>query len=242
VNRRLAQMLWPGQDAIGRRLSQTGPDGPWLEVVGLTGTGKYGFLFEDPQPYFYVPLAQEYSALRVLHVRTTRPPEILAGAIEHEIQGLEPNLPLYDVQSMKRALDGGYGLFAVRTGALLAAILALLGVSLAVVGLYGMVSFMTSERTHEIGVRIALGANATQIAGMVIGEGVRLTVAGTAIGLLGAFMLARVLARLLFGVAPTDPTSFVLASLCVSIVTLVATYLPARRATRVDPLVALRSE
>jgi hypothetical protein len=110
VNRRLAEMLWPGQDAIGRRFSQSGPDGPWLEVVGVTGTGKYRFLFEDPQPYFYVPLAQEYSALRVLHVRTTLSPEALAPAIEHEIHGLEPDLPLYDVQSLKKALDGGYGL------------------------------------------------------------------------------------------------------------------------------------
>jgi len=130
----------------------------------------------------------------------------------------------------------------VRTGALFAAILALLGLSLAVVGLYGMVSYMTSERTHEIGVRIALGANPKNIATMVIGEGARLTVAGTVIGLIGAFVLARVLARLLFGVAPTDPTSFALASLCVLIVTLLATYVPARRAMQVDPVVALRSE
>lgn len=242
VNRRLAEMVWPGQDAIGRRFSEAGPDGPWLEVVGVTGTGKYRFLFEDPQPYLYVPLAQEYSALRVLHVRTTLSPEALAPAIEHEIHGLEPDLPLYDVQSMKKALDGGYGLFAVRTGALFAVILALLGLSLAVVGLYGMVSYMTSERTHEIGVRIALGANPKHIATMVIGEGARLTVAGTVIGLIGAFVLARVLARLLFGVAPTDPVSFALASVCVLIVTLVATYVPAHRATKVDPVVALRSE
>ncbi len=242
ANRRLADLLWPGQDAIGRRFSQTGPDGPWMEVVGLTGTGKYRFLFEDPHPYFYIPLAQEYSALRVLHVRTMLSPEALAPAIEREIHGLEPDLPLYDVQSMKRALEGGYGLFAVRTGALFAAILAFLGLSLAVVGLYGMVSYMTSERTHEIGVRIVLGANPKAIAMMVIREGARLTLSGTVIGLVGAFVLARVLARLLFGVAPTDPASFAFASICVLIVTLVATYVPARRATRVDPVVALRSE
>jgi ABC-type lipoprotein release transport system permease subunit len=242
VNRRLAEMLWPGQDAIGRRFSEAGPDGPWLEVVGVTGTGKYRFLFEDPQPYFYVSLAQEYSALRVLHVRTRLSPEALAPAIEREIHGLEPDLPLYDVQSMKKALGGGYGLFAVRTAALFAVILALLGLSLAVVGLYGMVSYMTSERTHEIGVRIALGANPKQIATMVIGEGARLTVAGTVIGLIGAFVLARVLGKLLFGVAPTDPTSFALASMCLLMVTLLATYVPARRAMRVDPVVALRSE
>jgi predicted permease len=241
VNRRLAELLWPGQDAIGRRFSQAGPDGPWLEVVGVTGTGKYRFLFEDPQPYFYVPLAQEYSALRVLHVRTALSPEALAPAIEREVHALEPDLPLYDVQSLKRALDGGYGLFAVRTGALFAVTLAFLGLSLAVVGLYGVVSYMTSERTHDIGVRIALGASPKHIATMVIGEGARLAVAGTVIGLIGASVLARVLARLLFGVGPDDPISLTLASMCVLIVTLLATYLPARRAMRTDPVVALRS-
>jgi predicted permease len=242
VNRRLADVLWPGQAAIGRRFSQAGADGPWLEVVGVTATGKYRFLFEDPQPYFYVPLAQEYSGLRVLHVRTMLSPEALAPIVEREIHALEPDLPLYDVQSMTQALNSGYGLFAVRTGAFFAGILALLGLSLAVVGLNGMVSYMTSERTHEIGVRVALGADSRNIAAMVIGEGARLTVVGSAIGLAGALVLARVLSRLLFAVPPADPASFAAASLCVLAVALAATYLPARRATRVDPTVALRAE
>ena len=242
VNRRLAEMLWPGQNAVGRRFSQTGPDGPWLTVVGVTGTGKYRSLFEAPQPYFYVPLTQEYSALRVLHVRTTLPPEALGPAIERTIHGLEPDLPLYDVQSMTKALDSGYGLFAVRIGARFTVILAWLGLSLAIVGLYGIVSYMANERTHDIGVRIALGAHPSRIAAMVIGDGARLTATGTAIGLIGAFGFARALTGLLYGVVPTDPVSFALASLCVLMVTLVATYLPARRAMRVDPIVALRSE
>lgn len=242
VNRHLADLLWPGQDAIGRRISQAGPDGPWLEVVGVTPTGRYRFLFEDPQPYFYVPIGQEYSTLRVLHVRTTVSPEALAPTIEREIHRLEPDLPLYDVQTMKKALGGGYGLFAVRTGALFAAILAFLALSLAVIGLYGMVSYMTSERTREIGIRMALGANRKTIAILVIREGVRLTIGGTAIGLICGCGLAPVLSRFLFGVAPIDPVSFALASTCVLTVTLAAMYLPARRATRVDPVVALRSE
>jgi putative ABC transport system permease protein len=242
VNRRLAEMLWPGQNAIGRHFSQAGPEGPWLEVVGVTGNGKYRSLFEDPQPYYYVPLAQEYSALRVLHVRTRLAPGALVPAIEREIRSLEPELPLFDVQSMKKALDGGYGLFAVRTGALFAAILAFLGLSLAIVGLYGIVSYTTSERTHEFGVRLALGASRANIAVMVVHEGARLAVGGTIIGLIGAFAFAHLLARLLFGVAPIDPTSFALAFLCILTVTLFATYTPARRASRVDPIVTLRSE
>ena len=120
----------------------------------------------------------------------THSPDALAPAIEHEIHGLEPDLPLYDVQNMKKALDGGYGLFAVRTAALFAVVLAGFELTLAVVGLSGMVSYMTSERRHEIGVRIALGANPKHIATMVIGEATKLMVAGTVIGLIGAFALA----------------------------------------------------
>jgi len=242
VNQRLVDTLWPGQDPIGRRFSEEGSEGPWMEVIGVTGTGKYRLVLEDPQPYFYVSLAQQYTALRVLHVRTTLSPTALAPAIEQAIHDLEPSLPLYDVQSMTRALEGGRGFFLMRTGALFAAILAFLGLILAVVGLYGVVSYMTNERTHEIGVRIALGASGRNIATMVLREGARLTVAGVAVGLITAFTLTRVLTRLLFGVAPTDPASFGLAFICLLIVTLVATYVPAHRAMKVDPMTALRSE
>ena len=242
VNRRLADLLWPGQDPLGRRFSQAGPNGPWLEVVGLTPTGKYKFLFEEPQPYYYVPAAQEYSAMRVLHVRTTSSPEAFAPEIEREIHRLQPELPLYDVQTMKKALEGGYGLFTVRIGALFAAILAFIGLSLAVIGLYGVVSYMANERTHEFGIRIALGANRRTIAMAVIRSGAMLVLSGTAIGLAGAWGLTRFLSRLLFLVPLLDFASFASAFVCVAVVTLIAMFLPAQRATRVDPAVALRSE
>jgi predicted permease len=242
VNQRFVDVLWPGQDPIGRRFSEAGPTGPWMEVIGVTGTGKYGAVLEEPQPYFYTSCRQQYTGLRVLHVKTGLSPTALAPAIEQVIHDLEPNLPLYDVQSMTRALEGGRGFFLMRTGARFAAMLGFLGLVLAVVGLYGVVSYMTIERTHEIGVRIALGANARNIAAMVLREGARLTAAGAAIGLITAFALTRVLTRLLFGVAPTDPASFGLAFLGLLIVTLVATYVPAYRAMKIDPLTALRSE
>lgn len=242
VNRRLADLLWPGQDALGRRFREAGEGSPWMEVVGLTATGKYRLLFEEPQPYFYVPIAQHYTALRVLHVRTRLPPDALTRAVERAIHGLEPDLPLYDVQSLSKALDSARGRFLVRTAALFAAALALLALVLTVVGLYGLVSYLTSERTHEIGVRIALGATAANIAGLVAGDVVRLTIAGAAIGMAVAYTNAQVLQRLLFGVAPTDSASFAGAAACLLAMAIAATWGPARRAVRMDPQAALRSE
>jgi predicted permease len=242
INRRLADLLWPGQDPLGRRFSQTGPAGPWMEVVGITPTGRYRFLFEDPQPYFYVPVAQEYTAMRILHVRTTGPPEALAAGIERQINSIQPDLPVYDVETMKDALNGGYGLFLVRTGGLFAAILAFLGLSLAVIGLYGVVSQMAHERIPEYGIRIALGANRRDIAMTVIRDGAILLVWGTSIGVVGAFGLARFLSAFLFGLPPVDWATFVAGIICVAAVTLIAMSVPAHRATRVDPVIALRSE
>jgi predicted permease len=242
VNRRLADLLWPGQNPLGRRFSQAGPDGPWLEVVGVTPTGKYRFLFEDPQAYYYAPSAQEYTAMRVLHVRTVALPEALAPVIEREIHRIQPELPLYDVQTMKNALDGGYGLFTVRTGALFAAILAFIGLSLAVIGLYGVVSYMANERTHEFGIRIALGATRKAIAMTVVRSGATLMLRGTTVGLAGAWGLTRFLSKLLFRIPPLDFVSLAAAFVCVAVVTLIAMSIPAHRATRLDPVVALRSE
>lgn len=242
INRRLADMLWPGQDPLGRRFSQEGSDGPWMEVVGATPTGKYRFLFEDPQPYYYVPTTQEYMAMRVLHVRTTAPPEALAVAIEREIRQVQPDLPVYGVETMKDALNEGYGLFMVRTGALFAAILAFMGLSLAVVGLYGVVSQMANERTHEYGIRLALGANRKDIALTVIRSGTVLMLSGTSIGVVGAFGLTRFLSKFLFGLPLVDLVSFGIAFGCVAVVMLTAMSIPAHRATRLDPVVTLRSE
>jgi predicted permease len=242
VNRRLADLLWLGQDAIGRRFKEAGESSPWMEVVGVTTAGKYRLLFEDPQPYFYVPIAQNYTALRVLHVRSSLAPERLARDVERAIHGLEPDLPLYDVQSMTKALDSARGRFLVRGAALFAGVLALLAVVLTVAGLYGIMSYLTSERTHEIGVRIALGATAASIARLVASEAVRLTVIGAAIGFVGAYTSAQLLRRLLFGVEPTDWASFAVALVCLLLVTVAATLIPVRRAARMSPLPALRSE
>ena len=242
VNRRLADLLWPGQNPLGRRFREAAEGSPSMEVVGVTVTGKYQMLFEDPRPYFYVPIAQNYTALRALHVRSSVAPEGLTRAVERAIHDREPDLPLYDVQSMSKALDGARGRFLVRVAALFAAVLALLALVLTMAGLYGLVSYLTSERTHEIGVRVALGGTAASIAHLVAGEAVRLTILGAVIGVAGAYAAARLLRGLLFGVAPTDWASFTATLVCLIVVTVAATWMPAQRAARLDPLAALRSE
>jgi predicted permease len=242
VNQQLADMLWPGRDAIGRRFRSAGPNGSWIEIVGVTNTGKYRFLFEDPQPYFYVPIAQEYTALRVLQVRTSMPPEALAPAIERAIRALEPNLPLYDVQSMTQALGSGLGFFPVRVGAVSAGSLGLLALALAIVGLYEVISYLTSQRTHEIGVRMAIGATQNDIVRLVLHDGSKLVLFGLAAGLLVTLTCSRVVGSFLFGISTRDPLTLVSVAPILGCVALIACAIPAWRAARVDPTVALRSE
>lgn len=242
VNQHLADMLWPGRDPIGRRFKSAGPHGQWVEVVGVTNTGKYGFLFEDPQPYFYVPIAQNYTGLRVLQVRTSMAPEALAPAIVRAIRALEPNLPLYDVQSMTQALGSGFGFFPVRVGAVSAASLGLLALVLALVGLYGVISYIASQRTHEVGVRMAVGASQHDILRLFLQDGARLVLFGVAAGLLATLTCSRVIGSLLFGVSARDPLTLVSVAPMLGCVALIACAIPAWRAARVDPMVALRSE
>jgi len=241
VNQRLAELLWPDRDPIGRRV-RFEADGPWVEVVGVTSTGKYTFLFEDPQPFFYVPIAQDYTGLRVLQVRTSMPPEALAPAIERTIRSLEPDLPLYDVQGLTRALGSGLGLFPVRVAAAAAAALALLAFSLAIVGLYGVVSHLASQRTHEIGVRMALGATRRDVIRLVLQDGLSLVVVGLGIGLMGALASSRIVGNFLFGVSARDPLTLVSIAPILGGVAMMACAIPAWRAARVEPTVALRSE
>jgi putative ABC transport system permease protein len=242
VNQHLADMLWPGRDPIGRRFRSAGREASWVEVVGVTHTGKYRFLFEDPQPYFYVPIAQEYTGLRVLQIRTSMPPQALAPAIERAIRALEPDLPLYDVQGMTQALGSGLGFFPVRVGAIFAASLGLLAFVLAIVGLYGVMSYLTSQRTHEIGVRMALGATQNDIVRLVLQDGSKLVLFGLAAGLFVTLACSRIVGSFLFGISARDPLTLVSVTPILGCVALIACAIPAWRAAGVDPTVTLRSE
>ena len=242
VNQRLADMLWPGQDPIGRRLKSPGRDASSIEVVGIAATGKYQFLFEDPQPYVYVPIAQAYTGLRVLQLRASIPAASLAPVAEREIRGLEPNLPLYDVQSMTRALGSGLGFFPVRVGAIAAAAFGLLAFALAIVGLYGVTSYLASQRTHEIAVRVACGATQQHIVRLVLENGTRIVVLGIGAGMVMTLAGSRIVDGFLFGVSAYDPLTLVSVVPVLGGVTLIACAIPAWRAARVDPAIALRSE
>ena len=242
VNQHFADVLWPGQDPIGRRFRSSGRGGRWVEVVGVADNGKYRFLFEDPQPYFYVPIAQEYTGLRVLQVRTSRLPETMLPALARALLAREPDLPLYDVQRMTEALGSGPGFFPVRVGAAAAATFGLLGLALAIVGIYGVMSYGASQRTHEMGVRIALGATRRDILRLVLRDGVRILSIGLGAGLVIALWSGSVLESVLFGVSGHDAITFAAVSAIVVCVVLAACTIPAWHAARVDPTVALRAE
>lgn len=246
VNEKLAADLWPGQDAIGKRFAMTGEKGqpgPLLEVVGIVRNGKYGGgIFDDPRAYFFLPQTQRYEAMQVLQIRASVPPDSLTQPVLREIRALDAELPVYDIMSMERGLHSGNGLFLIEMGATIAAALGGLGLMLAVVGVYGVVSFAASQRTHEIGIRMALGAEARDILRLIIGQGFRLVFIGLACGVVAALLMARAMAGLLFGLSAYDPLTFGGVALLLAAVAGVACWIPARRAARVDPLVALRYE
>ena len=246
VNETMARRFWPDENAIGKRFrvsfKNTNRQERMWEVVGVARDGKYLVAFENPLPYFYVPLKQDFLSRRTLQVRSVALPERLSAAVEREIHALDPEMPIIEVRTMRQALDGPNGFLALRFGALMAGAMGLLGLALAVVGVYGVVAFATAKRTHEIGIRMALGATASDVMGMVLGQGAWLVVAGMLGGLACTYAATRVMARFLFFVSANDPLTFTCVTLLLGATALAACHIPARRAMRVDPSVALRSE
>jgi predicted permease len=242
VNQSMAHQLWPNEDPLGKRFSLKGATGPWIEVVGLVADGKYVFIGWDHEPYFFVPLAQNFTSYRTLQVRSSLPPETLIAELQLQVQALDPNLPVFDAETMRHSLSGGNGFFIFQVGAILAATMGLLGLTLAVVGVYGVVSFAATQRTHEIGVRLALGAGRYDILRLVLRQGLVLVLGGLLFGALLASLLTRSMAKLLVGVSPTDLLTFAAAILLLAAIGFWACYAPARRAMRLDPMTALRYE
>jgi predicted permease len=240
VNEAFARRYFDGEEALGRRLSFRGAQGPWSEIVGVARDSKYRTLGEAQRPFVYSPLAQNHETGMALHVRTIGDPSSVAGAVRREVQTLDQNLPVTNLQPMRDVL--GSSLFAARMGAVLLAIFGLLALLLAGVGLYGVMSYTVSRRTREIGIRMALGAQTGNVLRLVLKEGMALVGGGVAAGLIVAAAVTRLLASFLYGVSPLDATTFVAIPVVLALVALLASYLPARRAAKVDPMIALRYE
>ena len=242
VNEYMAARFWPNQDAIGKRFRMSGEQKDWLEVVGVSKQGKYTYIFEDPGMYFFVPIEQHYRPLRALQLRVAGDPEALAPLVQKEVRAINPDLPVYDVRSMRRTMDGGNGFFLLHMGALFGGGLGALGLVLALVGIYGVVSYTASQRTQEIGVRMALGARPRDILRLVVGHGLLLVGAGIVIGLVAALGVSRLLNSLLFGISAADPLTFIAVPAILGSMAVLASYIPAFRATKIDPMRALRQE
>jgi predicted permease len=240
----MAKKFWPGpnEDPLGKHFSTKRKPEKLIEVVGIVQDGKYRDVTEEPQPYFYLPLSQSYLPLRVLYVRTSGSPESLAVRVQEQIRELAPGLPVSEVQTMKQALQGANGFLVYSFGAQITAVMGLLGLILAVVGIYSVGSYAASQRTHEIGIRMALGAAPRDVLKMILRQGLGVIGIGLALGLGISFAGTRLLRDLFVGIKPTDPLTFTSVALLLSIVALLASWIPAHRATRVDPLVALRHE
>jgi putative ABC transport system permease protein len=243
ISEGLARRHWPDEDPLGKRLRFGTPEMglPWFTVVGIVGDTKPFGLEASAPAEFYVSCLQLGSWVDMtLVVRTASNPLGLAAAVRDQVLALDKEMAIGDVQTMEQRLSGT--LAGRRANMLILGIFAGLAIILASVGIYGVMAYSVAQRTHEIGVRMALGATRGDVLGLIVGQGLRLALAGTALGLALAIGLTRVLRSLLFGVSPTDPTTLATVSLLLVGVALLASYIPARRATKIDPMVALRYE
>lgn len=241
VSQALAARFWPGQSALGRILHLRKPDGVPLQVVGVVADIKYRQLAEAPAPHVYYPLAQESSSDGALLIRTTGDPLALAPLVRREIAAADAALPIADLKTIDELLAGRAMLLS-RVATRITGVLSLLALALALVGLYGVVAYGVAQRTRELGIRLALGATDRGLVRLVVGEGVKLAGLGIALGLVAALGVTRVARSLLVGVSPTDPLVLGTVLGGLALFTLVASWLPARRAGRVTPVVALKSE
>ena len=243
LSRRLAEQLWPGQNPIGKRLAVpdfSGPPQPPVEVIGVAKDGKFRSLLAEAPLLLYLPILQNYQPGVDLQIQTAGDPTALVPVLRREVAALDPNLPVFDARTLGQQVD--QTLWEQRAAAGLIGSFGLVSLALACVGLFSALAHSVSLRRHEIGIRMALGARQRDVRAMVVRDGLALASAGVIVGLGAALLLTRLIASFLYGVSPTDPLTFLSVSLLLIAVSTAASYLPAREATRVDPLIALRQQ
>ena len=237
VNEAFVDRYWPGQDAIGKRLSVYGQS---CSIVGVVRNGKYRRLVYPPEPVFFQPLYQDFRGLVTIHARVSGDSQSYAAAIERSVHQLNPDLPVFDLTTLRSSMQ--LGSVFERLAGTFAGAFGLLALVLAAVGIYGVIAYTTRQRTREIAIRMALGARRAVVLRSVLGQGVWLTITGLGIGVAISLALTRYLRSLLFGVTSSDLLTYAAVTLLLCLVSLVACYIPARRATKVDPMAALRYE
>src|SRR5262245_50659585 len=242
IDETMRRKYWPDEDPSGKRITLQSRDGYpiWREIVGIVGHVKHSGLEGESRVQYYIPHSQVQNSFMGLVVRTNVDPASLTGAVRGAISGLDKDLPVFRVKTMDQFVIDSTA--QRRFAMTLVGIFATVAMALAAVGLYGVLSYSIMQRSHEIGIRMALGAQVRDVLRMVVGQGMLLALAGVVLGSVAAFLLTRLMANLLFNVTPTDPLTFTTISLLLSLVALLACFVPARRATKVDPIEALRYE
>ena len=237
INETMARRYWTGGDALGRRIKL---DKSWLQIVGIAKDVKNRTLNEALQPFLYVPFLQDYRSNMILVARTVIEPKTMFHAVRAETAALDPKIPMFDAKTFEQHI--GLSLFLQRMAATILSIFGLLALSLAAVGVYGVMAYAVSQRTRELGIRISIGASRSDVLKLILGQGLTLSVVGLIGGLVTALVVTRFSAHLLYGVSSADPVTFTVIALLLLGVAVVSGYFPARRATRIDPVVALRME
>jgi len=242
INQAMADRYWPGQEVLGKSFALSSDPKHPATIVGVVKNTRMSQLYGAFEPIFYLPVAQSYASTETLQILSERSTQDLVGGVREIAQSLAPAIPVYGVRTMTVALHGGNGLLFFEVGAGLAAALGFLGLILAVVGVYGVMSYAVSQRTQEIGIRMALGAQRRDILRMIGGQGFVIVASGLALGVVAALAAGRLVSDFLVGIGPSDPLTYAGVSLLLATIACLATYIPTRRATKVDPLVALRYE